>query len=126
MEADKDLKIADDTLNFNLWGTKVDEQTDTQPRRLQVVQALGIVHVVESFNGFQLYENARFDNQVGNVITDDHSVILNFQTGLLLKIEGRFSEFVRQRIFVYFFKESTSQRISDFVDASNDLFSDLV
>ena len=127
MNADKRrLEIPNNSFDFRLRLTEVDEQANVHPGGLQVVQALRRMHVIQSFCHFEFDQNCRFDKQIGGEFTDDHTVIPYLNRVLLANLEARLAELVSQSVLVDLFEKTGAEFVGDPVDTPDDLPGELI
>jgi hypothetical protein len=100
--------------------TQIDQKAYAQPGRFQVVETLGAVNVVQFFDCFQFDDHCAVHHKVGGVLANDHAIISDDNTALLLDGKARLTQFVRQRVLIYLFDKARSQRIRDRECTSDD------
>lgn len=73
-------------------------------------------------NGFNLNKNLVFDNQISQVIPDNHALIANLEGDLLGYSQVFGAQFYGERVLIDFLKETSSKRIANLVCATYDRF----
>ena len=79
----------------------------------QIVEALCAVVVVERADRFQLDDDLLLDQKVNDVFTDDHSIIDDGNTSLLVDIQSGEPQLVSQRVLINLLQKSTSKCVRD-------------
>jgi hypothetical protein len=70
-------------LDVKLRLSKIQQQADRQSGRHEVIQTLSRINIVMLARGFQLNNDVSFHKQVGQVIPDNHVIVMDLN-GLLL------------------------------------------
>ena len=114
------------TLDFNLWFSEIDEQTNLQTAGAQIIQCLGGMIIYQRGNRFQLNQYSIFNEQVNVKVPNVDSIENNLNWMLLHHSQTRFVNYVCQRILVYFFNEANPKCIADLISTTNDFLCYLI
>lgn len=87
-----------DALHFEACLAKVDQQAQVQTGRLQIIQTLSSVNIVECSDRLQLNEHRTLDQEIDGVfsdinaiVSDDHAVLLQDRKAGLTQLMSAFS-----------------------------------
>ena len=85
---------------------------EVQTGRFQVIQTLGDVNIIKGFHRLQFNQNQVLDQDIAHLLSDHHTAIMNRNPNLLNHGHPPLANFVCQRVFVHFFQESASKRVT--------------
>ena len=71
------------TVDFEAWPGKIQQQTQMQSGRLQIVYALRGMRRVQCPAGFQFYDHRILNHQIGDVFPDHDTIVINRDALLL-------------------------------------------
>ena len=91
-----------------------------QPGGLEVIQALGGVDIIKSFAGLQLDQETALDQQISGISANDDPIVGHRNRHLLLSLETRFPQFMKQGILIDPFEKARPQRIGHLERAPKD------
>jgi hypothetical protein len=117
--------IPEDAFELKAGVAEVEEEGDFLVGGFEVIDALGGVDFVEGGDGFELEYDGPFDEDIGVIVPDENSVIVDGDGELGLDLQASFAEFVGEGILIDFFEEAAAEGIGDFDRAANDLFGQL-
>lgn len=114
-----DLELMNNSPDLGFRGAEVDQQTNGQPRGLQIIHALGMVDVIELFCRFELDNDLVGHHQIGHEFAHYMAAIPDADRVLLSNADSRFAQFNGQRIFINLFDEATAKFIAHPVNAAD-------
>jgi hypothetical protein len=101
---------------------EVDEEGDRESGGFEVVEALGGVFVGQAVDALEFEENTVFDDEVGVVVANLESFVVDGEGDLGLGGEAADGEFVEEGAVVDNFKEAGAEGVGNFEDGSEYLF----
>ncbi len=96
-----------EAIDLDLGEAEVDQQTDFHAGRLEIVDALGVMHIVESLGSLQFNNYPSVDDQISHVLTNDNTIVDDLHPFLLLDGESRLPKFVCQCVLVHLLQKPT-------------------
>src|SRR3977135_1836444 len=100
-----------DALHFETCLAKVDQEAQVQAGRLQIIQALGAVNIVECSDRLQFNEHRTLDQQIDGVSSDINAIVSHHQAVLLRDRKAGLARFMSESILIDLFKKSRSKRV---------------
>jgi hypothetical protein len=101
--------------------TKIDEQADFNAGRLEIVDELGLMCGMQVFDGFEFEDDLVFHDDVGHVVADQLTVVIDLDLLFLFGAETGFQELDQEGILIDDFKEAEAEGVVDLVGTGNDL-----
>jgi hypothetical protein len=95
-----------------------------QSGRLQIVEALRGMRVIQSLDRFQFDDKSRLDQQVDIISPEDHPIIYNSDSMLLRDVQPTFAQLVHQRVLINPFQKPNAKRIQNLKGAAHNRLSD--
>lgn len=90
---------------------EVNQQAEIQSSRLEIIQTLRTVDIIQRSDRFQLNQYSVLYQQVGSIFANNDTVVTHDDAVLLEHIQIGISKFVRKRIFIHFFQEASTERV---------------
>lgn len=112
-------EIVDDAPPLDFGLLKVQEKSEFNTRRFQIVYALGNVLVREPIGTFQFDYELIFNKKVGKIVAYMMPFVDHGKRCLTSRAQSPRKELEKQRPFVNLLKISSSQYIRDFISSAN-------
>src|SRR5271166_161693 len=100
--------------------SEVDQQTQPQARRFEIVQALRPMNLVERPDRLQLHQDRVLDQQVHGIFANHDAVIPNGHSMLLRDGKPSLPQLMRQCVFINLLQEPHPQRALNRQSAADD------
>lgn len=89
--------------DFKFVRAKIDQQTMFKPRRFQIAEDLRLMLRGECLGSLQFNDQRPLHEQVRQIVANQRSIlVIHFDRMLLLHVEARLPQPMRQRIFINF------------------------
>jgi hypothetical protein len=95
---------------------EVPQQAETQSGRLEIIEALHRMRVIE--RRFQFDDERSLEQQVDIIRPDDHPIICNRDPMLLHDVQPKFAQLVHQRVLTDPFQKPNAKRIQPLKNAA--------
>ena len=69
--------------DFHAWFCEIDQQTKAVSCSLQIIEALGAMHIIQGPYRFDFDENLPIDQEVNDIFTNDDTVVPDINSSLL-------------------------------------------
>ena len=102
--------------------SEVQQQANSKTRRLQIVQTLGLMDLVQFRHRFQFNQHVLLHQHVSNVFTHDHTSIPHGHRVLLNDLQPNLAQLEGERVLIHLLEEAVTQGVSDAVGGANDSF----
>ena len=127
MNADtRRLEIENNTFDFCTWVSEVDQQANCYASRFEVIQALCRVDFIQRFNCLEFHDDTFINQEISNKLPNHDLIILDFDSILLLNAKPSPVELDDQSVFIHLFDKTTSQRITNGMNATDDFLRYLI
>ena len=91
------------------------------PARLEVIQALRVMDILQLSDGLEFDEDQLLYNEVNRISADDDSVIKHAGFMLLCYVEARFAKLVRKCIFIDLLQKAGPKSVGNTECAADNL-----
>ena len=91
-----------------------------QTGRLEIIQALRAVNIIECSDRLQLNKHRTLDQQIDGVFSDINAIVLDHHAVLLQDRKAGFAQLMSESILIDLFKKSRSKRVENGERASDD------
>ncbi len=102
----------DNPFHLDSRSSEIQQQANSKTRRLQIVQTLGLMDLIQFRHRFQFNEDTIFYEQVSDVIAGDNSVTSNGYGMLLDDPHSDLAQFMGKSILVHLLQEAMTERFS--------------
>ena len=82
-----------------------------QAGRLEIIQALRAVNIIECSDRLQLHKHRTLDQQIDGVLSDANAIVLDHHAVLLQDRKAAFAQLMSESILIDLFKKSRSKRV---------------
>jgi hypothetical protein len=82
---------------------EIQQQTNLEPCRLQVIQALCAMNPIQRLDRFQFDDQDILDHQIRDINADHHSIIEHLNRPLLPDVQTGLTKLMRQRVLIDLF-----------------------
>ena len=105
---------------------KFSSRLQVQTGRLKVVQALGLMNIVQSLDGLEFDKHQVFHQQISRVLTNTDAIVQDNDASLLHDAEAPLANLMRQRVVVHLLEETRSQYIGNSEGTADHQIGDLI
>jgi hypothetical protein len=117
--AEQRQKAASNSLDLRPRPAEVQQQAEPQSRRLQIVEALRGMWVIQSLHRFQCDGKYPLYQQLDIVNPDDHPIICNSDSILLHDVQPTFAQLMHQRVLQNPFQKPNAKRVQNLKGTAN-------
>ena len=100
-------------LGVQTWVAEVKQQAEMQASRLEIVDALQTMRIVQCFDHLQLDQNRILDQQIHEILADHNTIVYDRGATLLCDSESRRPQLVRQRVLIGLCQKPGRERIEN-------------
>ena len=119
------LLASGEAFEFEFWVSEVDEETDLNAGRVEVVDDLGLMLGKDGFHGLEFDEDFVFHQEVGIEGPDVFASKRDLDLFLAFHSESRLSESQGERLFINRFQKAAAEFVDHLESHANNLTSEV-